>query len=105
MIMSENKGDPAATNPQPPLGAAPPAYPMPQFAPTPVPVVASPPAPVPLDPATAAAIGQQYRDQCEFDTSTKSGVTHSKFQYSRNALPAITSGRQRTELVALSRPS
>lgn len=69
MIMSENKGDLAVTNPQPPLEAAPPAYPMPQYAPTPVPVAASPPAPVPLDPAAAAAIGQQYRDQCEIDTS------------------------------------
>lgn len=100
--MSENKGDFELNNPQPP---APPAYPMPQFAPTPVPVVASPPAPVPMNPATAAAIGQQYRDQCECYTSTKVEVTYTNFQYSRNALPAITSGRQRTELVALSRPS
>jgi hypothetical protein len=65
MIMSE---DNAVAKPQPPPEAAPLAYPMPQFAPTPVPVVASPvspPTPAPLDPATAAAIGQQYRDQCE----------------------------------------
>ncbi|KIM47069.1 hypothetical protein M413DRAFT_440610 [Hebeloma cylindrosporum] len=64
--MSENKGahGVAVADLQPPHEAAPPAYPVPQLAPTPTPVLAHPaPAPVPVDPAAAAAIGQQYRDQ------------------------------------------
>ena len=58
MIMSENTGGVGLTDKQVPVEAPPPSYPIPQTA------------PAPANPANAlAAIGQQYRDQCESHTS------------------------------------
>ena len=103
LIMPDNKGDRAVTDLHtPPEGQPLLGYPMPEPE---APVDPTLPAPATLDPATAAAIGRQYRDQCEFHPQKPREVTYSKFQYTRDALWETTSRRQSLAFVALSRPS